>query len=71
MVAGAVEVVGTDDREGDNTDDEWSLGWTTNEALSLGEDVDLDTCDSEYSLGWHEACSQGWDEWARNGHRYV
>ncbi|GLS41596.1 hypothetical protein GCM10010869_71930 [Mesorhizobium tianshanense] len=39
-LAGGAEVVGTDDLEGDSSDDEWSLGWTRTGAYGLGEDLE-------------------------------
>ncbi|AZO23888.1 hypothetical protein EJ070_26530 [Mesorhizobium sp. M1E.F.Ca.ET.045.02.1.1] len=51
-LAGGTEVVGTDDREEDASDNE-------------------EAGDSERTLGWPEQCSQGRDEWARNGFHYI
>ena len=49
-LAGGVEVVGTDDREGDTSDDEWSLGWTRTGAFGLGEDLEGNLADSASEL---------------------
>lgn len=56
-MAGGAEVVGTDDREGDTSELEYSLGWTSTGAFGLGEDLegnlagsgsDLEHADSDY-----------------------
>ena len=39
-LAGGAEVVGTDDRKGDASDLEYSLGWTSSGAFGLGEDLE-------------------------------
>lgn len=49
-LAGGIEVVGTDDREGDASDDEWSLGWTRTGAFGLGEDLEGNLADSATEL---------------------
>lgn len=45
-LAGGTEVVGTDDREGDSSDDEYSLGWTRTGAFGVGEDLEGNLADS-------------------------
>lgn len=58
-LAGGIEVVGTADREMDSSELE-------------ADDCDFEEAgDQELSLGWSEPCSQGRDEWARNGYQYV
>lgn len=56
-LTGGAEVVGTDDREGDASELEYSLGWTTSGTFGLREDLegnlagsgaDLELADSDY-----------------------
>ncbi len=49
-LAGGAEVCGTDDREGDSSDDEYSLSWTRTGAFGLGEDLEGNLADSASEL---------------------